>query len=225
MDRREGGESGRGIPRLGNREEGLRKRASAILRDAYRGQIPEAAIDIEWVIEAHFGLSILPLPRLWDSWHVHGVFCVLDDGSHLVAIDQVTMDSKPHLYRFTLGEELGHHVLHAQFLPSCRNATDAAKVYRELEGWPALERNARRFSAAVLMPMETLVPNAERAYTQVVEHAERRDEDVILKYMAVVLARHYEVSSTAMRFRLREYPARLEDRVREAVRQGLDHLP
>ena len=203
----------------------IEKKASAILRTAHNGEIPPAAIDIEWIIEAHFGLEVLPLPNLWASWNVHGVFCILDDGSHLVAIDEETMDSKPHLYRFTLGEELGHHVLHSKFLPRCNDTGSAIKLYRELEGWWVLERNARRFAAAVLMPMETLVPNAERAYARIARSVSFKNEEMMLKYMAVALADDYDVSSSAMGYRLQEYPARLADRVRDAIKEGLDFLP
>jgi len=203
----------------------IERKAGELLQQAYPEGVPETSIDIEWLIEAVVGLQIVPIPGLKRGWDVPGVLCRLGRSQFCVVVDTDVMDHKPNYYRFTLGEELGHYVLHAEHLPRVRSHDQAIRAYRKLNEWAVLHRNARKFAAAVLVPMCTLAPNAQRVYADLVKKVGFGDPDAIRKYLAVRLARLYEVSSEAMGYRLKEYPERLSSRVDRALQERFPSLP
>jgi len=203
----------------------IERRAGELLQRAYPEGMPDAAIDIEWLIEGVVGIGIVPIPGLKRGWNIPGVLCRLARGQFCIVVDSDVMDHKPNYYRFTLGEELGHYVLHAEHLPRVRSHAQAIKAYRSLNEWAVLHRNARKFAAAILVPMRTLVPNAQRVYTDLVKRVGFGDPAVVHKYLAVRLAKLYEVSSESMGYRLKEYPARLAKRVDNALQERLPSLP
>jgi len=203
----------------------IERQAGELLQQAYPEGIPESAIDVEWLIEAVVGLQIVPIPGLKRGWDIPGVLCRLGRGEFCVVVDCDVMDYKPNYYRFTLGEELGHYVLHRKHLPRVRGHDEAIEAYRKLNEWPVLHRNARKFAAAILVPMRTLAPNAQRFYADLVKRVGFADPEAVRKYLSVRLARPYEVSSESMGYRLREYPERLAARVDKALEERLPSLP
>jgi Zn-dependent peptidase ImmA (M78 family) len=203
----------------------IEKRAQNVLHQAYPDGLPEAYIDIEWIIEAVIGLEILPVPGLKGSWDIDGLLCCYVGGGHCIVVDADLMDHSPNRYRFTLGEELGHYLLHADYIPKVTAHSDALRTYATLPGRWRMDRNARRFAAAVLMPMETLVPNTEDLYAQIVGTVGFNDPDAVRKYLTAQMAKRYRVSTQSMRFRLREYPARLDKRIDQALQEKLRTLP
>jgi Zn-dependent peptidase ImmA (M78 family) len=203
----------------------IERKAGELLQQAYPEGMPETSIDIEWLIEAVMGLQIVPIPGLKRGWNVPGVLCRLTRGQFCIVVDNEVMDHKPNYYRFTLGEELGHYVLHAECLPRVRSHDQAIKAYRKLNEWAVLHRNARKFAAAILVPMRTLAPNAQRVYADLVKRVGFGDPEAVRKYLAVGLAKLYEVSSESMGYRLKEYPERLSARVDRALQERLPSLP
>ncbi len=71
-------------------------------------------------------------------------------------------------YGAVIGEEFAHLHLHG----SCFNFVNSVEDFIELqhdEEWHRFERDARYFSAAVRMPAELLVAEAEAVYPRVVD--------------------------------------------------------
>jgi len=203
----------------------IEREASELLEAAYPAGLPGSYIDIEWVIEEHCGLEIFPVPGLRSGWQTDGAFCALPDGGYSLAVDEDTMDHKPNRYRFTLGEELGHYVLHASYLPRVATVAEALALYHKLDNWDRMDRNARRFAAAVLMPMQTLTRSTEKAYATLVKAVGLADAEGFVKRLVAALAKVYGVSADAMKYRLKAYPARLADRIEAAIGEGLHYLP
>jgi Zn-dependent peptidase ImmA (M78 family) len=87
-----------------------------------------------------------------------------------------------------------------------------------------MDRNAKRFAAAVLMPGEQVSREAEQVYSKLVRAAGFGDVAAVKKYLASQLAKQFEVSPQAMTIRLREWPMKIEDRVDQAMRAQLDYL-
>lgn len=203
----------------------IEREAAQVLRGAYPQELPPDAIDIEWVIEGPVGLEIVSIPGLRSGWGVDGVICRYLDGGYCVVVDQGLMDYKPNRYRFTLGEELGHYVLHRDHLPKVQDHAGAIRAYRDLDNWHEADRNARTFAAAVLMPMQTLRPNATEVYTKLVRAAGFGDPDAIRKHLAAELARRYGVSAQATGFRLTEGREPISAGIDTALQERLDWLP
>jgi Zn-dependent peptidase ImmA (M78 family) len=203
----------------------IERKAADLLRTAYPDGLPPAYVEIEWVIEKCVGLEIVPIPSLRRGWDVDGMICCYSDGGYCIVVDEDLLDHKPSRYRFTLGEELGHHELHRDHLPKVTSFSEAIRLYRELGNWHEADRNARRFAAAALIPMPTLRVNAEALYAKLVRTAGLGDPEAIRKHLTGLLAKAYGVSAEAMRYRLAEYPERLDARVDKAIQENLDWLP
>ena len=203
----------------------IERKAADVLRQAYPQSMPDSFIDNEWVIEAHVGIEILPVPGLRNGWEIDVLLRRYIAGGYDIIVDQDLADNLPHRYRFTLGEELGHLVLQAEHLPKANSIEEAISLYRRFNESFVLHRNARRFAAAILMPIHTLVTNTQRVYGELVSRVGTGDPEAIRKYVVSRLAQMYEVSAETMRIRLREHPHRLNERIEKALKEGLDCLP
>lgn len=106
------------------------------------------------------------------------------DGRALIGINSREASVRQ---RFTIAHELGHFMLHPQ--------KDAFVDYRKErttgETRPPRERHADMFAAALLMPRRTLLKDFRRLA-----------KDGYTDEITTTLARQYDVSEEAMRFRL-----------------------
>jgi len=87
-----------------------------------------------------------------------------------------------------------------------------------------MERNAKRFGAAVLMPHSLVDRMAREMYPRLVERVGFANPEAVKKYLAGWLAKQFEVSVETMSYRLREWPVRIMDRIDEAMRNRFDQL-
>ena len=203
----------------------IERRAGEVLRRAYPEGAPEAAVDIEWVVETSEGLEIVPVPELRRRWLIDGMLCCYRSGGYCVIVDGSLLDRRPTRYRFTLAEELGHFILHANCLPKVRSVEEGVRAYHQLDNWRRADRNARRFAAAVLMPMATFIPAVERVYRAVVRTTGFEDPEAIRRYMISFAAREFEVSAEAVGYRFRENRGYLDRRTADAIERRLEWLP
>ncbi len=110
-------------------------------------------------------------------------------------------------YRFTCAHELGHCVLHR----SIGELSDQELPRRDSQS--EIEREADRFAAAVLMPLETLAPQIARAMAEhglseqgieIMRGDDVRAVWVWRRCLLPMLATTYLVSRAAMVYRVRE---------------------
>jgi Zn-dependent peptidase ImmA (M78 family) len=74
------------------------------------------------------------------------------------------------------------------------------------------------------MPSESLLHDSRELYSQMVTVAGYNNPEVIKKYIANDLAKRYEVSAQAMKFRLEKWPVEVMDKIDRAMKDGLDFL-
>jgi len=195
----------------------LERRAETLLEAAFPSGLG-VPIDIDYVAEAYLKLEILPIPSLEANYSVWGSFWKTAEGRYKLIIDQDVMDDKPNLYRFTLGEEIAHYVLHRNHFVQVQNVKEACQAQKELQAdLHHMERNARRFSAAILMPSQVVREEANRTYGKLVSHVGYGDADAILKKLTALLARQFRVSPQAMSIRLDNHPCNVAEAVRTAM--------
>lgn len=203
----------------------IERKASEVLLQAYPRGLPETLVDIEWVIEGSVGLEIRPIPGLRQRWQLDGMLCCVAGHGYLVVVDEALLDQAATRYRFTLGEELGHYVLHSCHLPRVETVEQGLRQYRGIENWRRADRNARRFAAAILMPLTTLVRNIERAYRACVRTTGFDDPERIRRFLIEYAADAYEVSREAADYRFRENRGYLDRRIAKGVERRLEWLP
>jgi len=203
----------------------IERKAAGVLQEAYPGGLPRAYIDIEWVIEASVGLEIRPVPGLRERWLLEGMLCCLEGAGYCIIVDERLLDQAAPRYRFTLGEELGHYVLHASCLPRVKTLPEGLKQYRQIQNWRRADRNARRFAAAVLMPMASLTRSIERVYRACVRTAGFEDPERIRSFLVDYVVAEYEVSREAADYRFRENRGYLDRRIAKGIENRLEWLP
>src|SRR5262249_44650999 len=127
-------------------------------------------------------------------------------------------------YRMTVAEELAHVHLHRAAI----DQIDSLALFRELQNhpqWGDMERNAKRYAAALLMPGKYLSASAAEVYSELVSHAGTDNPEAVKKWLRTLLAKKFEVSETAMHHRLGEWPMKIYERIEQALRDGLPYLP
>lgn len=139
-------------------------------------------------------------------------------------IDEAIADTNPNFYRFTVAEELAHLKLHRKILEGITSIELAVELL-EWDGYRELDRNAKRFAAALLMPSYLVIQDTREKYRLIVNAVGFGDAEATKKYVAELLSREYQVSSEAMSYRLNEWPIKIIEKIDEAVREQLNFLP
>lgn len=186
------------------------------------GPIISIPVDIDFLLEQEPDVVLDYKTNLKDR----GVFGVIykEKGSFKIIIDEWIADKRPNLYRFTVAEELGHLRLHRPLLGQINSIEEAIKL-QDWKGYGRIDRNAKRFAAAILMPSPYIEKDSEYIYKELVGRAGFGDPNAIMEYLVDRLRRKYEVSFEAMQHRLGEWPMRITERVQLAMKEGLDFLP
>jgi Zn-dependent peptidase ImmA (M78 family) len=121
-------------------------------------------------------------------------------------------------YRFTVAEEFAHILLHRDIMAQVRTTEDLEELHA-WTGYSAIDRNAKRLAAALLMPTVTVSVHARTLYAQLVKAAGFGDHAAILAHLEERLARLHAVSAAAMRNRLKEWPLKITQKVDRAMKE------
>ena len=138
-------------------------------------------------------------------------------------IDERLADGNAARYRMTVAEELGHLVLHPNFVNQVGSVEEFCELQQH-EMWYYVERNAKRFAAAILMPGNEVVKAAQEDYPKLVRTAGYGHVGAIERHLVHLLAKRFEVSQETMRYRLREWTMKVLDRMEAAIRDRLNYL-
>ena len=131
-------------------------------------------------------------------------------------------------YRMTVAEELAHLKLHRSVIDSMESADDFRKLHNHPQ-WAEVERNVKRFAAAILIPHEALTVEAREGFAEIVEQLHQRGLDTttagpVEKWLCTRLAKRFEVSEPAMRIRMKEWPPKITEKIASAIEDGRLYL-
>jgi hypothetical protein len=131
----------------------VKEQAAEFLRKCNAdGTIP---VHIERIIDQDLDLHIAPFPNLYRDHHTHG-YLSLDRST--IWVDETQQSDYPRIYRFTLAHEVGHYILHADYLKDIRiTSLSEYKSWLLSEsphvvGW--MDTHAGWFAGLVLVPCE-----------------------------------------------------------------------
>jgi hypothetical protein len=204
----------------------LESKAGQYLADNFGPDIP-IPVDIDLLVERQ-GIDLDEWPKLQTNHGIEGgVWRDTATGRLFIFIaEELMADESPKgygRYRMTVAEELAHIHLHRTVIEQI----DTPAKFRELQAhkqWAEIERNAKRYAAALLMPGKALSESAERVYAQLVRQAGTDNAAAVKKWLCSLLAREFEVSEMAMHHRLGEWPMKIYSRVEQALHDGLPYL-
>jgi hypothetical protein len=109
-------------------------------------------------------------------------------------------------YRFTLGEELGHLIMHAEYFKKLNSQDDAIKFYSSLssEEIQRIDHDARIFAANILMPY-SIIWDETKKLVEILKDEKRKflNYNNFIGHCAIDLASLFEVSSESMEIRFK----------------------
>lgn len=163
-------------------------------------------IPIEEIIEFDLEIDIIPTKDMMDAT---GVDAVTSHDLKQINIDRAQLESRPNRARFTLAHEVGHIVLHREFIESqnFQNEKSWRKfVLNDLHRDP-MEVQANMFAAFVLIPSGHLNREYELAKADLAMHPAFKSKElpakkILAPYLAKPLAQKFETSEEAMTNRL-----------------------
>lgn len=166
------------------------------------GTIP---VPMDEIVEFGLGINIIPLPGLRDD---HGIDGFLSMDMTEISVDAYVFEKRHARYRFTLGHESAHLVLHGDILRAVAptSVDDWKKFVRNLpeRDRASLEWQAYAFAGLVLVPREPLA----LAYRDAMRQADeigidpKSVPDVTRQYVTTFIGRAFEVSGEVVDKRL-----------------------
>ncbi|MHC4639672.1 MAG: ImmA/IrrE family metallo-endopeptidase [Planctomycetota bacterium] len=183
-------------------------------------------VDVEHIVESLPNVDFDYYPGLRDNYNLEGMIGYDRDTSEVIIyIDEklATLERFLRRYRMTVAEELAHLILHRKAIESVREPNDFRKL-QNLPNWYEYERNAKKLAAMILMPSANILEDGRQLYHEMVSHVGFNNPEAIQKHLANILADRYEVSVQAMKFRLREWPINVIDKIDRAMKDKLDFL-
>lgn len=171
----------------------------------------ELPIPIELLIEKATGIEIIPVPG-WQERE--GIVGALSVDRTTLWVDEWTMIHRIPRYNFTLAHELGHYVLHADFLEQLRDQgiENWKHVMKHMppKDYQRYEFQAQEFAGCVLVPREQLLDAFDDAcdrYRDAIgtDIDELQDYEYVhaVKAMTPWIAERFEVSHQVIEIRLK----------------------
>ena len=169
-----------------------------------QNQLVSIPVNIEYVIESNYRMDIVPLPNLKMAFDIDG-FSTSDFNA--IYVDQFVYEQRYHRFRFTLAHELGHKVLHQEYLSKLKFSSIAEwkNVVNQLNpsDHSKMEYQAYMFAGMVLVPAKLLrvefkeqLRLLETQIEQASSNGLSRDDYVptVLNEIAYGLSSRFEVS-------------------------------
>lgn len=180
--------------------EEIQRHAETFLSQYWDGTLP---VDVEYIAEYCLKISVLPLPGL--KANIEG------DGFITRDFKEIHLDFDQHSVRqrFTIAHELGHFVLHKEFIENLSTTPDIQAwktLYASLpeQDLNSMEYQAYEFAGCLLVPQshlqdafDDLLPEMDALASQARQAGFRRHQyiDRMADWAAQRLAKTFDVSS------------------------------
>ncbi len=149
----------------------------------------------------------------------------LDTGKFIIKIDEKLFEARHNqrICRMTIAEEFAHFLLHRKTIENVKTYEDVITL-KNHPHWHKYERNAKWLAAALLMPAGHVLNDSRELYKQLVSSVGFDNPIAVKKYIRNLLADKYDVSVSAMKYRLENWPINVMDKIDQAMRDKLDFL-
>ena len=157
-------------------------------------------VDVEGLLEKGFDVQLVAFHELQRRWKT---YAFIDTKSKTVFVDADLMDNinVAKKYRFTLGEELAHLLIHTSLFADCETIEDRMAIEDALNEIrkDRLENNARALASAILMPEATIRPFIESEMPNFVDD----HGHVLIDELANAISHEYDVNYRPAKRRLK----------------------
>jgi Zn-dependent peptidase ImmA (M78 family) len=169
-------------------------------------------VDLEHVIEATMGISIIPIESLQKACDMEG-FISKDFKTIYVDKDLYTDDRYYKRVRFTIAHEIGHLVLHRSSIDGLKFKTETEWIsFRigindETLGW--FESQASEFAGRLLVPIDQLIESFLETRNVVLKkhsswNAAKINDDELFSIIAPMICNKFDVSAEVIERRIRK---------------------
>lgn len=181
-------------------------------------------VDIEDIVE-QCGIDLDIKKGLADRGIMGQIGTNLDTGKFIIKIDENLFEARHNqrICRMTIAEEFAHFLLHRKSIENVKTYEDVIALKNHLH-WHKYERNAKWLAAALLMPAGHVLNDSRELYKQLVSSAGFGNPTAVKKYIRNLLADKYDVSVSAMNYRLEKWPINVMEKIDQAMWDKLDFL-
>lgn len=181
-------------------------------------------VDIEDIVE-QCGIDLDIKRGLADRVMMGTIGTNLDTGKFIIKIDEYLFEARhlQRICRMTIAEEFAHFLLHRKTIENVKTDEDAIAL-KNHPHWRKCERNAKWLAAALLMPAGHVLKDSRELYKQLVSSAGFGNPTAVKKYIRNLLADKYDVSVSAMNYRLEKWPVKVMGKIDQAMQNKLDFL-
>ncbi len=183
----------------------LQATAEAVCRE-YDKENP-LEVDIERTLESRYQLTI-DIVALDPACGVEA-FLNLPAKTIYIDVNLADLDYNEHRYRFTLAEELGHFLLHAELFEGVESLADYTKVYLSIpdDDFSRFELDAKALAGMILMPektfLERLVHHRDTRLKKLGASASSSALSILVSQVGRELIKDFNASEASVRHRLR----------------------
>ncbi|MHB0945692.1 MAG: ImmA/IrrE family metallo-endopeptidase [Sedimentisphaerales bacterium] len=190
----------------------------------------EIPVDIDVLLENTPGVDLDIWPGLAANHSMLGMTGIDSETNRIfVYIDDKLADTSASMrrYRMTVAEELAHILIHRPAIEAVSTVEDFRFIQNHPK-WYIYERNAKRLAAALLMPASSVLNDARKLYSKMIDslpvELKHSNPEAIKGMMASLLADKYEVSVGSMSFRLNEWPINVLAKIDHAMKNKFNFL-
>lgn len=185
------------------RAEEIEQKASAFLAKHHPSL--EIPVPVEQILEIQLKFRVVPIPGLMKNLQLDGWF-ILEKKELFIDHDLYMEDSNARA-RFTIAHELGHYHLHKEIFRKIefKSIEEWKHFYSNEVNFSPYETQANMFASMILMPAKALSKEYKRIKTKNIKENQKISQipdETLLGYFARELARKFDVSEDAMKYRL-----------------------
>lgn len=164
-------------------------------------------IPVEEILDLKLGINIVPIPGLF---RLHNIDAFLSSDFTALYIDDGQLENCANRARFSMAHEVGHLVLHRQYISSLE--IDTIEKWKEIvlgkgTGHAVMETQANMFAGFLLMPSDLLATAFENEKARLQRHPQFQsaplpDDRTLAAYLAKSIAKVFDVSEQSAQLRL-----------------------
>lgn len=167
---------------------------SSLFLKQYNKPPDSIPVELDLIIQRELGIDILPFFELQNR---HGLEAYLALGCKTIYMDGYIMDQDKmeRRYRFTLGEEIAHFILHKDLFKGVKTIDEYLVVVDNVstKEYLRMQQDARRLAGAILMPAQIFRDKAVEQAIGSTEKGSNLKNIVIIPFLANV----FNVSQTS----------------------------
>ncbi len=186
------------------------KRANELLRKHGVTENDELPIDPETIIRRE-GIELIPSAGLKQRFGIKGCVAKVDDTLQIY-VDQYHYENEPETAFLTLGEELGHCVLHLEDFKNIHSIRDWLNIIKNNQEFSRkIENQARMFGSNIILPSFVFEPFIKAWMTANLKNIlcfSNYNEDVLQGNIASLLEDELRLSYFVIYYALGRYPDR-----------------